>query len=70
MNNNYTSNFKSFALFNAFRTSEGVIKVLGLISIMGLGGLAGFIIHGLMGSCFGIILGYVIGKMTFGLKKS
>ena len=36
-----------------------------LIFCLGAGGIAGFAIHGTIGSCFGVILGYVFGKLLF-----
>ena len=37
--------------------------ITGLASCMGAAGIAGFAIHGEIGTSFGIILGYVIGKL-------
>ena len=64
MNNRYSSNLKGVTPLSHIISGKKALKTLALVSIMGLGGLIGFFLHGILGSSFGLILGYVIAKLS------
>ena len=58
---------KQWLFFSIIKNNESVLmntlKILGISSCASLGGVAGYAICGLIGMSFGLVLGYVTGKL-------
>jgi hypothetical protein len=64
----FNSKIKNFPLFNLIDEEKSWmangLKILTAIAILAAGGLAGYAVNGVLGSTFGLMLGYVTGKIT------
>ena len=68
MKNKYFNYIKDFPLINLLNSRDGwtknLLKILGVVACIGTAGFAGFAINGLLGGSFGLVLGYVAGKLV------